>query len=169
MSVPMTEQFDRLHSGSVFTAFSLAQQAFKGFEELVRLNLHAAKQALPGSEDAQRLADKTPFDLWIEQANRVQPLTEALLEYHRQTSDISARTSAAILAIFDAGFEQQQEKLREVVEGFARNAPAGSEAAVSVMKSAVSFGSVGIDTIRKSAAQAIAMAQQGQAAVHSAG
>ncbi|OLL30894.1 hypothetical protein BTH42_14010 [Burkholderia sp. SRS-W-2-2016] len=165
----MTEQFDRLHSGTVFTGFSVAQHAFQGFEELVRLNLRVAKQALPGSEDAQRLADKTPLDLWIDQAGNVQPFAEKLLEYNRQTSDISARTYAAILEIFDAGFQQQQAKLREVVEGFARNAPAGSEAAVSVMKSAVSFGSVGIDTIRKSAAQAIAMAQQGQAAVRSAG
>ncbi|MFT4067510.1 TIGR01841 family phasin [Paraburkholderia sp.] len=158
----MTEHIDRMRSSSVWAGFSLAQQAFRGFEELVELNLELVKQALPGRDAAQTtLSNRTPLELWIEQVNNVRPFAEKLLAHNRQASEIVTRTHAAILEILDAEFQRQQLELRNIVEGFAKNTPAFSEAAATAAKSAVSMSSVGLETIRKTAAQTIAMARNG--------
>jgi phasin family protein len=161
---PITEQVGDAHSGNVSTVFSVAQQAFQGFQELAELNLRFVKQTLRDGEQAvqRTLSGETPIELLVHQANGVRPLAERVIAHNREAFDIAMHTHAEILQILDAQFQQQQLKLREIVEGFARNAPAGSEAAVNAVKSAVSMSGVGFETIRKAAAQAIEMAQKGQ-------
>lgn len=164
MSLPITEQFGQIRAGNVFTAFSLAQQAFSGIEELVGLNLAFVRELLPDSQSAAELirSDKTPIERWLDQINGIRPFAEKVLVHNRHAFDIAMRNHAAILDIINAQFQQQQLELRDAVEGLEKNAPAGSEAAVSVLKSAVSLSGASLETIRKTAAQVIAMAQKGQ-------
>jgi hypothetical protein len=52
--------------------------------------------------------------------------------------------------------------MQTVVDDFARNAPTGSELAVTAFKSAVASAGAAYDAMRKATAQAIAMAQASQ-------
>ncbi|MFL9966916.1 TIGR01841 family phasin [Paraburkholderia sediminicola] len=157
----MTEQFGWTDSGNVSTTFSLAGEAFTGFEQLMRLNQQWVRTALAESEQAVKVAlsGKTPLELWVHQANAARPAVEKMLAHSRRALEIVTHTQAELLKILDAQFQQQQLKLRESVEGFARNAPVGSEAAVTVLKSAVSMSGVGYESIHKAAMQAVAIAR----------
>lgn len=170
MYTPMTEQLGWMDRGNASTAFSLARQAFQGFEQLIELNQELVKAAFAESEKATQVAlsGKTPLELWVHQANAVRPAAEKMLSHHRQVLEVATRTQAELLKILDAQCQQQQLKLRELVDGFARNAPVGSEAAVTVLKSAVSMGGVGYELIRKATAQAVALAQRGHPVAASA-
>lgn len=170
MSASMPEQFGWQHAGNVSTAFYLAREAFAGFERLVHLNQQWLKTALAQSEQTAKvvLSGRTTVELWVHQANAARPVAETMLAHNRQALDIAARTQAELLKILDARFQQQQLQLREWVDGFARNAPAGSEAAVTVLKSAVSMGGVGYETIHSAAARAAAIASGNQTAATSA-
>jgi len=166
----MTEQFGWPHTGNVSTAFYLARETFAGFERLVYLNQELVKSALAQSEQTAKaaLSCQTPVELLVHHANAARPVAQTLLAHNRQALDIAARTQAELLKILDARFQQQQLKLRDWVDGVARNAPAGSEAAVTVLKSAVSMGGVGYETIHSAAARAAAIAGGNQTAAASA-
>ena len=127
----------------------------------MELNQELVKTAFAESEKAIKVAlsGKTPVELWVHQAKAVRPAAEKMLSHSRQALEIATHTQAELLKILDAQCQQQQLKLRESVEGFARNAPVGSEAAVTVLKSAVSMSGVGYESIRKAAAQAVAIAR----------
>ena len=169
MYIAMIEQSGWTQSDNVSAAFSLARQAFQGFAELVELNQQTAKAALADSEQTVQMAlsGKTPVELWVHHANAVRPAAEKALSYNRQVLEIAAHTQAELLKIADARLEQHNLKLQALVDGFARNAPAGSEAAVTVLKSTISNASVAYETVRKATAQAIAMAQRTQPATPS--
>lgn len=153
-------------SDSVDAAFSLAQQVFQCFEELVELNQQAVKATLADSEQAWQLATsgKTPVELWVHQANAVRPIAEKALSYNRQVLEIATHTQVEFLKLFKARFELHNTKMQALVDGVARNAPAGSEAAVTVMKSTVSSAGLAYDTMLKATERAIAMAQRTQSA-----
>lgn len=167
MYVSTKEHLGWLQSNSVSAAFSLAQQAFQCFEELVELNQQAVKAALVESEQSWQVAmsGKTPVELWVDQANAVRPIAEKALSYHGHLFGIATRTQAEFLKFIEARFEDHNGKLQAVVDGVERYAPAGSEAAITVLKSTISNAGAACDTVLKATAQAIAVARRNQAAV----
>ncbi|MFM0250682.1 phasin family protein [Paraburkholderia sediminicola] len=155
------EHLGWVQSDSVSDALSLAQQAFQGFKKLVELNQQVIKATLAESEQAWQVATsgKTPVELWVHQANAARPVAEKALSYHRQLLGIATDTQAEFLKFIETRFEHHNIKLQAFVDGVARNAPAGSEAAVTVLKSTVSSAGIAYDAVLK-AAQAIAKAQE---------
>jgi phasin family protein len=158
------EQFISLQSANVAVAFSLAQQTFQYFEELARLNLQAGKATLAESEHAWQMAmtGKTPVELLIHQSNNAKPVAEKVLSYNSHMLEIANGAQAEFLKIFEDRFAQSNTKMQTVFNDFARNAPAGSELAVTAFKSAVHSAGAAYDAMRKAAAQAIAVAQASQ-------
>ncbi|MFM0337106.1 phasin family protein [Paraburkholderia fungorum] len=155
------EQFLSVQSDNISTAFALAQQTFQCFEGLVRLNLQTVKATLAESEQAWQAAvsGKTPVELFVHQANAAQPVAENALSYHRHVLEIANSAQAGILKVIEARYTQSNARLQTAVDNFARHAPAGSEAAVTVLKSAVASAGAAYDAMRKATAQATAMAQ----------
>jgi phasin family protein len=158
------EQFISVQSANVAVAFSLAQQTFQYFEELAKLNLQAARATLAESEQAWQMAmsGKTPVELFVHQVSNAQPVAEKLLSYNSHMLDIANGAQAEFLKIFEDRFAQSNAKMQTVVDDFARNAPTGSELAVTAFKSAVASAGAAYDAMRKATAQAIAMAQASQ-------
>ncbi len=160
------DQFISMQSANVAVAFAMTQQTFQYFEELAKLNLQVAKATLAESEQAWQLATsgKTPVELFVHQAGNVKPVAEKVLSYNSHLFGIANSAQAEFLKLFEDRFAQSNAKMQTVVDDFARNAPAGSEVAVTVFKSAVSSAGAAYDAMRKATAQAIAMAQAGQSA-----
>ncbi|MFM0549499.1 phasin family protein [Paraburkholderia sediminicola] len=161
------EQFVSMQSANVAVAFSLAQQTFQYFEELAKLNLQVAKATFAESEQAWQMAvsGKTPVELFIHQASNAKPVAEKVLSYNSHVLEITNAAQAEFLKIFEDRFAQSNTKMQTVFDDFARNAPAGSELAVTAFKSAVSSAGAAYDAMRKATAQAIAMAQATQLTV----
>jgi phasin family protein len=155
------EQIVAAQKANIETIFGLTQKAFEGVEKLVELNVQATKAAMSESaNNAQALLSvKDAQELLTLQASLMQPLAEKTVAYSRHLYDIASGTSAEFGKAAEAQASDAQKKFMSVVDNAAKNAPAGSETAVAVMKSAVSAANNAMESVQKAVKQATEMAE----------
>lgn len=155
------EQVLAANKAQVETLFGLTGKAFEGMEKLVSLNLATAKALLTDTAGQAQtvLGAKDPQELLALQTTLLQPLGEKAVSYGREAYDIAAATGAEFGKAFEAQFAEAQKKFLDMVDSTAQNAPAGSETAVALMKSAVATANSVLETAQKSAKQAAALAE----------
>ena len=155
------EQFAAAQRANIETLFGLTNKAFEGLEKLVELNLQATKAALGEAADTARavLTVKDAQELLALQAALFQPLAEKTAAYSRHLYDIAAGTGAEFGRAFEVQAAEAQKKFLAVVDNAAKNAPAGSETAVAVFKSAVAAGNNALESVQKAVKQASDVAE----------
>ena len=163
------EQVMAAHKSNVETLFGLSTKAFEGVEKVVELNLTASKAALSeASELAQSmLSVKDPQEFVALQSGLLQPFAEKTVAYSRHLYDIAQGTGAEFTKAFEAQATDAQKKLGALVDSAAKNAPAGSEAAVAVIKSAMSAANNAMESVQKAVKQATDLAESNFNAVTS--
>lgn len=156
-----TEQLMAAQKANVETLFGLTNKAFEGIEKLVELNLQMAKAALGEAGDNARAAMsvKDAQELVSLQASLLQPTAEKAAAYSRHVYDITAATNADFTKAVEAQIGDAQKSFMGLVDSAAKNAPAGSESAVSMMRSAVAAANNAIESVQKAAQQATDVAQ----------
>ncbi len=155
------EQILASHKANIETLFGLTSKAFEGVEKLVELNLTASKAALAEAAGTTQalLGVKDAQELLALQSSLFQPLAEKAASYSRHLYDIASGTGAEFGKAVEAQAVEAQQKLQSVVENAAKNAPAGSETAVAVFKSAVAAGSNALESVQKAVKQASEVAE----------
>lgn len=155
------EQMIAAQKANIETIFGLTQKAFEGVEKLVELNVQATKAALSESANNTQalLSVKDAQELLALQANLFQPLAEKTVAYSRHLYDIAQGTTAEFGKAAEAQASDTQKKFLAVVDNASKNAPAGSETAVAVMKSAVSAANNAMESVQKAVKQATEMAE----------
>ena len=155
------EQIMAAHKANIDTLFGLTQKAFEGVEKLVELNVQATKAAL--SETANHtqavLSVKDAQELLALQTGMVQPLAEKTAAYSRHLYDIAQAAGADISKTFEGQTADAQKKFAGLVDSASQNAPAGSEAAVAMMKNAVAAANTAFESVQKAVKQAGDMAE----------
>lgn len=145
----------------------LSEKAFASFEKVVELNMAASKallgeslsnlQALVNVKDAQALVAL--------QSGMVQPLNEKAASYSRHLYDIVSGAGADFTKTLEATSAESQKAVTALLETSLNNAPAGSEAAVAVIKSAITAGTSAVESAQKSAKQALQVVESNMNAV----
>ncbi|QHE76101.1 phasin family protein [Hydrogenophaga sp. PBL-H3] len=155
------EQLIAAQKANIETIFGLTQKAFEGVEKLVELNVQATKAALSESANSTQalLSVKDAQELLTLQASLMQPLAEKTVAYSRHLYDIAQGTTAEFGKAAEAQASDTQKKFMAVVDNASKNAPAGSETAVAVMKSAVSAANNAMESVQKAVKQATEMAE----------
>ena len=143
------EQFAAAHKAQLAMLMGLTATGIEATEKLFALNIDTAKAALA---EAQAKAEsafsaKDVQSFFALQADVMQPSAEKAGAYGRKLYDILAGTTDA------------QKKFVALVEAAAKNAPAGSENAVSFAKAAVSAANDAFDNLQKATKQAVAAAE----------
>ena len=148
----------------------LSEKAFSSFEKLIELNMAASKallgesighlQALTEVKDAQALMTL--------QSSLVKPMAEKAASYSRHVYDIVSGSSADFTKVFESASAESQKNVTELLETSLKNAPAGSEAAVAVIKTAMTAGNNAVETAQKSAKQAAQLVESNIAALSTA-
>ena len=155
------DQLLAAHKANVATLFDLSQKAFEGVEKLVELNMQVAKATM--DEAAQHtkavLSVKDAQELLSLQASLLQPVAEKAAAYGRHLYDIASGTSAEISRVAEGQLADAQQKFMSVVDTAVKNAPAGTENAVVLVKSAVAAANNAFDTVQKAAKQAADVAE----------
>jgi phasin family protein len=161
--IPMltAEQIAAAHKANIETMFGLTQKAFEGIEKLVELNLQATKAAMAETANSAQamLSAKDAQELLALQAGLMQPLADKTMAYSRHMYDIASSTSAEFSKTAEEQTTEAQKKIMALVDDAAKNAPAGSEAAVAVMKNAVSAANNAMESVQKAVKQATDMAE----------
>ena len=155
------EQIVASHKATLETLFGLTNKAFEGVEKLVELNITASRAAL--SEAAAHtqavLSVKDAQELLALQASVLQPLAEKTAAYSRHLYDIASGTGTELSKAFESQTADAQKAFANLVDSAAKNAPAGSETAVAVMKSAVSAANNAFESVQKAVKQASDVAE----------
>jgi phasin family protein len=161
------EQVVAAHKANVETLFGLTNKAFEGVEKLVELNLQVAKAALGEAADNTRaaLSVKDAQELLALQANLLQPAAEKAASYSRHLYDIAAATQAEVAKVAEAQFAEAQKNFASTVDAAMKNAPAGSENAVALVKSAMTAANNAFESVSKAAKQAADVAEANFTAV----
>ncbi|AUT59135.1 MULTISPECIES: phasin family protein [Paraburkholderia] len=161
MTLLTPEQFAAAQKANLETLFGLTSKAFEGVEKLVELNIQVVKSTIAeGQENAQRaLSVKDAQELLALQASLTQPVAEKVLSYGRHLYEIASATQAEFARVAEAQYEEQNKKVQALVENVAKNAPAGSETAVAVIKSAITAANTTYETVHKATKQAVEIAE----------
>jgi phasin family protein len=159
-------QFTEIQKGQIDTVYALSHALFGATEKLADLNIAAAKALLDeSSETAQSyLGVKDAKEFMSLNAGFAQPALEKLVSYNRNLYSIASAAGAEISKIIETRIAESNRKIAEMVDFAAKNAPAGSESAVSLIKNAVAASNSAYDTFSKAAKQAVSVAESNIAA-----
>jgi len=136
---------------------SLTSKAFEGVEKLIELNLEAARASIEESNASARqlLAAKDPQEWLTLAAAQAQPNAEKALAYARNVASIASGVQAEFSKAAETQFSENSRKLVELVEEVTKNAPAGSENAVALLKNAIGNANAGYEQLAKTTKQAV--------------
>ncbi|WP_338766055.1 phasin family protein [Massilia sp. METH4] len=157
-SIP--EQFSnatKANFESQFAIFSsLTNKTFEGVEKLVDLNLTAAKASLEDTSATakQLLAAKDPQEFFSVTASRAQPNAEKAIAYSRHLAQIASGTASEFSKAAEAQILETNRKVISLVDEVSKNAPAGTENAVALFKSALGSANAGYEQFTRTAKQA---------------
>lgn len=155
------EQLLAAQKANVETLFGLTHKAFEGVEKLVELNLQVAKTTLTEVAENTKaaLSVKDAQELLALQASLLQPTAEKAAAYSRHLYDIFAGTNAEVSKVAEATIGDAQKTVLSLVDNAVKNAPAGTENAVALVKSAVAAANNAYESVHKAAKQAAEVAE----------
>ena len=159
-------QIAELQKSQVDTIYALSHAFFGAAEKFADLNIAAAKALLEESSESTQsyLGVKDVKELTSLNAGFAQPALEKLVSYNRNLYSIASAAGAEIAKIVEVRIAESNRKVAEMVDFAAKNAPAGSEAAVSLIKNVVAASNTAYDTFSKAAKQAVSVAESNIAA-----
>jgi phasin family protein len=161
MTMLTVEQLAASHKANLETLMGLTTKAFEGVEKIVELNLTASKAALAEAGDHAKavLSVKDAQELLALQSSLFQPLAEKTAAYSRHLYDIASGAGAELGKAFEGQAADAQKKFAGLVDSASKNAPAGSETAVAVFKSAVAAANNAYESVQKAVKQASDVAE----------
>ena len=149
------------HKANMETLLGLTSKAFEGVEKIVELNMTASKAAMAevGDHAKALLSVKDAQELMALQSSMFQPLAEKTAAYSRHLYDIASSSTAEFTKTVEGQAADMQKKITGLVDAAAKNAPAGSETAVAMFKSAVSAANNALESVQKAVKQATDVAE----------
>jgi phasin family protein len=155
------EQILAANKANLETLLGLTNTAVAGVEKLIELNLAATKAAIAESQSHTHaaLSVKDSQELLALQASVFQPLAEKMVNYNRHLYDIATGTSSEIGEVVEGKMSEAQHSFHSLVDNLSKNAPAGSEAAVTALKTAITTGTQALEQVQKAVKQASEMAE----------
>ena len=154
------EQIVSVHKANVETFFGLQSLAFDGVEKLIELTTQAARAAMEeaGTTIQAALSVKDAQELLALHAGMFQPAAEKAASYGRQVYEIAAATGAEVGRVAEATAAEAQVKFMSVVDNAVKNAPAGTENAVALVKAAVAAANNACESVQTAGKQAAEVA-----------
>jgi phasin family protein len=149
---------------------SIQGSVFGGFEKLVDLNLKAIKATLDEvSEKSQQVAGvKDAQEAVAMSSSLVQPSAEKAMAYSKHVYDIVSGVQSDLTKLGEAQLAEGQKHMQDAIEQLTKNAPAGSESAVAMLKSGLAQANTAYDSMTKAAKQAAEVVEKNLAAATSA-
>lgn len=155
------EQVAAAQKAQIATLLGLTATSFDAAEKLAVLNLDVAKAAF-GEASAKAkaaLGAKDVQELAALQGDLLQPSTDKAAAYGRQVYDIVAAVQVELNKVAEAGAADAQKKFLALVENAVKNAPAGTENAVTLAKAAVAAANDAYESVQKATKQAVGAAE----------
>lgn len=153
----MNEYFADFNKSTVDQATKLANATFVGLEQLVNLNLSAAKTAFDvNTKNFKALSEITDVqDLVAFRTKVTESGMESALSYSRDAYEVVSGAQAEMSKVVEAGMSTLSKNLASVVDKAVKSAPAGSDVAVTALKSTMAATSAALDSLTKATRQVV--------------
>ncbi|HEX4917526.1 MAG TPA: phasin family protein [Limnobacter sp.] len=155
------EQLFEIQKANLEKVLGLSQKSFSNVEKAVELNLNAAKAALEdGVEAVKALSSAKDIQDFVAVSTSVaQPLSEKAVAYSKDVYALSSSIVSEAAKLVEEQVAESNKKFAELFETASKNAPAGSEGAVALMKSALTAANTAYESVSKATKQAVEMAE----------
>jgi phasin family protein len=149
-------QFLELQKVHVEAMNSVGRALIAAAERLASLNVAATRSAIDSAtEAAQSLSSvKDPKELVALSGASAQPSVEKLVNYTRELVGIANGVNSEISKVVEQQIADSNKRVAELLDYASKNAPAGSEQALAMLRSAVAAGNTAFDTVSKVSRQA---------------
>lgn len=160
------EQFASLNKASFEMMLTAARVSMAGFERLASLNLQAARSSFEESSDMMKsfFEVKDVKSLSELTSTSMQPAADKVSSYAKHCYDIASETSAELARLVEKQMADGNKQLFAAIDSMARNAPAGSEGVMTLVKSAVSAANTAFDQVSRATKQVVEMTEANVAA-----
>lgn len=136
---------------------ALTNKTFEGMEKLIDLNLSLTKASLQETSTAAKLlmSSKDPQEFFSHTQAQTKPVAEKALAYGREVVSIATHTQAEFTKAAEEQITETNRKVLSMVDEVSKHAPAGSENAVSALKSFIGNANAGYEQLTKTTKQAV--------------
>jgi phasin family protein len=164
--VTTPEQFLQIQKTALEVFQTATITSIEGLERLAALNVQAAKASIDESTDALKSMTevKDAKQLADMATGSVQPATDKVTAYYKHVYEIANETGAELAKLFEKQFAESNKQLYAAIDAMAKNAPAGTEGVVTLVKQAVSAANSAFDQVSKATKQAVEVAEANMAA-----
>jgi phasin family protein len=140
---------------SVFNA--LTSKTVESVEKMVALNIAALKASTEETLDAARQLSqaKDPQAFMELTSAQVKANAEKAADYSRHFSEIAAGLKSEFTKAAEKQLDETKHKVSALVEDVTKNAPAGSESAIAMLKTAITNANAGFEQMTKVTKQAV--------------
>ena len=155
------DQFVAMHRQSLESAQAIALASFAGFERLAQLNVQAAKASLEEgvNKGVSLLETRDVKALSDSFAESAQPAGEKFTAYAKHVYEIASETGSEISKVVEKQFNEGSRQVTAAIEAMAKNAPAGSEGVVTLVRTAVTAANSAFDQVNKATRQAVELTE----------
>jgi phasin family protein len=164
---PVTpEQIQATNKTAVEAMLSLASSQFAAIEKLANLNASAIRaafedtmsnaRALAGAKDVQELVSL--------QSTFAQPAMEKAIAYSKSVYEVATQANADLSKATEKRIAEWNENFVSLLDKAVKNAPAGSDVAVTAVKQMLAAANSAYDNFSKAAKQASEIAEANVAA-----
>jgi phasin family protein len=166
----VAEQFTTANKAGIETLQTVANTSLTGLANLTLLNLNTARAVLEDSAANAKalLAIKDVQGLLALQKSLAQPTLEKTIAYSRSVYEIVSQSSNGVTQVVEEQVSEASKNVNSAIEKALKNAPAGSEVAVTAVKSAIAAANSAYSNISKVAKQATEMAEANVASANAA-
>ena len=160
------EQIQTANKANVEALLSVAATQFAALERLASLNASAVKGAFEDSlANTRALASAKDVQEFINlQSAFAQPALEKAIAYSRSVYEMATQTNAEFSKMAEKRVAEWNENFVSLLDKAVKNAPAGSDVAVSAVKQMIAAANSAYDNLTKVARQATEIAEANVAA-----
>jgi phasin family protein len=151
------EYFADFNKSSVEQATKIANVTFDGFEQLIGLNLATVRNAFDiSAKNFKSLSEITDVqDLVAFRTKTTEAGVEGALSYSRDAYEVMSGTQAEVSKLMEANVTTMNKNFVSVVDKAVKSAPAGSDVAVTALKSTMAATSAAIESMTKATRQVV--------------
>jgi phasin family protein len=151
MDMYKIESLAEINRAAYHNVIRLATLSLDNIERLAKFNLGAAKSLLAdGAGSARAITGAKDIQALLAiNAELTEAGVESALEYSRGVYGIESEAQAAFSALAEEAWAAYGREVAAWVEQAGKNAPAGSEAAVNVLKSTVAATAAAFDQLSR--------------------
>lgn len=157
----------KFQADAVKASNAVAAKGIEGMQKLADLNMKTAKASMEASAERVKtlMAVKDVKALTESLSEMAQPAGDRVTNYLKDAYAITSATNQEVLSMVEEQVEEGNKQLFAAIDAMAKNAPAGSESAISFMKQSLTAARSAYEQANKAGKQAMEVVENSFAPV----